>query len=132
MTENGRFRTTQGICLSISDFHPESWNPAWKVNQIVIGLISFWITDEYTYGSVEYHDYPENERDIPSSVRIIKQTIESREHVLNHEKFKEIFAPYADAIGINKKPEVPEWVGFMDKYNKDKEEKVEKFRIAKE
>ena len=32
LTENGRFRTTQGICLSISDFHQESWNPAWKVN----------------------------------------------------------------------------------------------------
>ena len=34
-TDNGRFRThkqqSSGICLSISDFHEESWNPAWKV-----------------------------------------------------------------------------------------------------
>jgi len=46
-TDNGQFRTQTmqpgGICLSISDFHPESWNPAWKVTQIVMGLISFWI-----------------------------------------------------------------------------------------
>jgi len=60
-TDNGRFRTNgDGICLSISDFHPESWNPAWKVNQIVIGLVSFWIGGEYTYGSLESYDFPPN------------------------------------------------------------------------
>ena len=33
ITENGRFHNwTEGICLSISDYHPESWNPVWKVN----------------------------------------------------------------------------------------------------
>jgi len=62
VTENGRFRTdaqgSEGICLSISNFHPESWNPAWKVSQIVVGLVSFWIGGEYTYGSVEHYDYP--------------------------------------------------------------------------
>jgi ubiquitin-protein ligase len=42
-TTNGRFHTwNEGICLSISDYHPESWNPVWKVSQIVIGLTSFW------------------------------------------------------------------------------------------
>ena len=53
ITENGRFHTrTDGICLSISDYHPESWNPVWKVNQIVIGLTSFWQTTESTYGAI--------------------------------------------------------------------------------
>ena len=33
----------------------------------------------------------------------------SRDHVLNHEKYKEIFEPYAHAIGIDQKPDVPEW-----------------------
>ena len=59
-SDNGRFRTFEkqdGICISISNYHPESWNPAWKVNQIVIGLQTFWQTGEYTYGSVEQHDY---------------------------------------------------------------------------
>jgi len=36
LTDNGHFITEQqgqpGICLSISNHHPESWNPAWKVN----------------------------------------------------------------------------------------------------
>ncbi len=40
ITPNGRFRIDgRSICLSISDWHPESWNPAWGVRAIVIGLI---------------------------------------------------------------------------------------------
>ena len=32
LTDNGRFLTyNAGICLSISHYHPESWNPIWKV-----------------------------------------------------------------------------------------------------
>ena len=55
ITDNGRFHNwNEGICLSISDYHPESWNPVWKVTQIVIGLVSFWVQEkEYTYGAVE-------------------------------------------------------------------------------
>ena len=57
MTKNGRFHTWEsGICLSISDYHPESWNPVWKVNQIVVGLVSFWITNQDTYGMVYKYD----------------------------------------------------------------------------
>merc|ERR1712113_749587 len=58
LTENGRMKTSQDICLSISSFHPESWNPAWKVNQIIIGLFSFWLGEDYTYGAVESYDLP--------------------------------------------------------------------------
>lgn len=47
-----------GICLSISSFHPESWNPAWKVSQIVVGLSMFWLTDDDTYGA----EYDSSER----------------------------------------------------------------------
>lgn len=63
-TENGRFCTypnfDHGICLSISHHHPESWNPVWKVNQIVIGLISFWFQTEHTWGDTQYdYKWPE-------------------------------------------------------------------------
>ena len=43
-TETGRFQTNARICLSISDYHPESWNPVWPVRSIIIGLISFFVT----------------------------------------------------------------------------------------
>jgi len=29
LTPNGRFTTGSRLCLSMSDFHPESWNPLW-------------------------------------------------------------------------------------------------------
>lgn len=34
-TPSGRFQTSTRLCLSISDFHPESWNPLWSVSSIV-------------------------------------------------------------------------------------------------
>ena len=29
ITPNGRFKSKTRICMSMSDYHPESWNPAW-------------------------------------------------------------------------------------------------------
>lgn len=51
-SENGRFTTNARICLSISDYHPESWNPVWPVRSIIIGLISFFVTKDHTVGSI--------------------------------------------------------------------------------
>lgn len=31
------------LCLSISDFHPDTWNPAWSVATILTGLLSFMV-----------------------------------------------------------------------------------------
>lgn len=32
------------LCLSISDFHPDTWNPAWSVSTILTGLLSFMVS----------------------------------------------------------------------------------------
>lgn len=53
MTKNGRFVTNRRLCLSMSDFHPESWNPMWSVGTILTGLYSFMIETSPTTGSVE-------------------------------------------------------------------------------
>ena len=52
ITKNGRFALNQKICLSISDFHPETWNPIWPISSILIGLISFMVTKDSTVGSI--------------------------------------------------------------------------------
>ena len=52
ITPNGRFAPKQRICLSISDFHPESWNPVWKVETIMVGLVSFMTSDEQSTGCI--------------------------------------------------------------------------------
>ncbi|XP_057549545.1 ubiquitin-conjugating enzyme E2 34-like [Amaranthus tricolor] len=51
-TPNGRFMTDTKICLSMSDFHPESWNPMWSVSSILTGLLSFMLDKSPTTGSV--------------------------------------------------------------------------------
>lgn len=43
ITPNGRFKTNTRLCLSISDYHPDTWNPAWSVSTILTGLLSFMV-----------------------------------------------------------------------------------------
>jgi ubiquitin-conjugating enzyme E2 J2 len=40
------------LCLSISDFHPKSFNPAWEVSTILLGVLSFMTSEEMTTGSL--------------------------------------------------------------------------------
>ncbi|KAK5125794.1 hypothetical protein LTR85_012070 [Meristemomyces frigidus] len=51
-TPSGRFRCSERLCLSISDFHPKSFNPAWEVATILLGVLSFMTSEEMTTGSV--------------------------------------------------------------------------------
>lgn len=57
MTPNGRFKVNTRLCLSISDFHPDTWNPAWSVSTILTGLLSFMLETSPTLGSIETSDY---------------------------------------------------------------------------
>ncbi|KAI2503147.1 hypothetical protein MHU86_11338 [Fragilaria crotonensis] len=52
-TPSGRFVTDRRLCLSMSDFHPESWNPMWSVSTILTGLYSFMLETAPTAGSIE-------------------------------------------------------------------------------
>jgi len=56
LTPNGRFKVNTRLCLSISDFHPDTWNPAWSVSTILTGLLSFMLETHPTYGSIESSD----------------------------------------------------------------------------
>jgi ubiquitin-conjugating enzyme E2 J2 len=51
-TPNGRFATNTKLCLSITDYHPESWNPMWSVGTILTGLLSFMYDTQPTTGSI--------------------------------------------------------------------------------
>eukprot|EP00056_Hartaetosiga_gracilis_P020011 m.17146 g.17146 ORF g.17146 m.17146 type:complete len:224 (+) comp8101_c0_seq1:124-795(+) len=52
ITPNGRFKTNTRLCLSMSDFHPDTWNPAWSVESILKGLLSFMLESTATSGSI--------------------------------------------------------------------------------
>lgn len=55
-TPNGRFKVDTRLCLSMSDFHPESWNPLWSVSSILSGLLSFMLEKTETLGSIDTTD----------------------------------------------------------------------------
>ncbi|KAK2824987.1 hypothetical protein Q7C36_018914 [Tachysurus vachellii] len=57
ITPNGRFKCNTRLCLSITDFHPDTWNPAWSVSTILTGLLSFMVEKGPTLGSVETSDF---------------------------------------------------------------------------
>ena len=42
-TPSGRFQPDTRLCLTMSDFHPSSWNPSWSVSTILNGLLSFMV-----------------------------------------------------------------------------------------
>jgi len=53
VTPSGRFQSNTRLCLSMSDYHPETWNPSWSVASILTGLQSFFYENTATTGSVK-------------------------------------------------------------------------------
>ena len=54
-TPSGRFEVNKRLCLSMSDYHPETWNPSWRVETILLGLVSFMLdeSDPATAGGIQ-------------------------------------------------------------------------------
>lgn len=50
ITPNGRFQVNTRLCLSMSDFHPGTWNPSWSVSTILNGLLSFMVITSFWFG----------------------------------------------------------------------------------
>lgn len=87
VTPNGRFKTNTRLCLSISDFHPDTWNPGWSVSTILTGLLSFMLEKSVTLGSIETTDVQK---------RIYAS--QSGRTNLKDKKFRELFPGLCDEI----------------------------------
>ncbi|KAH6780180.1 ubiquitin-conjugating enzyme 32 [Perilla frutescens var. hirtella] len=60
LTPNGRFETQTKICLSISNHHPEHWQPSWSVRTALVAVIAFMPTSPN--GALGSLDYTKEER----------------------------------------------------------------------
>ncbi|XP_071703297.1 ubiquitin-conjugating enzyme E2 32 [Rutidosis leptorrhynchoides] len=60
LTPNGRFETQTKICLSISNHHPEHWQPSWSVRTALTALIAFMPTSPN--GALGSLDFKKEER----------------------------------------------------------------------
>jgi ubiquitin-conjugating enzyme E2 J2 len=74
LTPSGRFNVSTRLCLSISDFHPDTWNPAWSVSTILTGLLSFMLETSPTLGSIETSDYTKRQLAAQSGAFNLKDT----------------------------------------------------------
>jgi ubiquitin-conjugating enzyme E2 J2 len=83
-TPTGRFECGAKICMSMTSYHPSTWNAAWSVATILTGLLSFMLSDEITAGAVKTTDAQ-------------KREFAAKSHAfnLNSKKFREIFPKYA-------------------------------------
>jgi len=75
ITPNGRFKVNTRLCLSISDFHPDTWNPAWSVSTILTGLLSFMLETSPTLGSLETSDFVKRQLSMQSGPFNLKNKI---------------------------------------------------------
>ncbi|KAG2197902.1 hypothetical protein INT46_003209 [Mucor plumbeus] len=60
LTPNGRFELNTKICLSITGFHPEFWQPAWGIRTVLLAVIGFFPTE--ARGAIGGLDYTKEER----------------------------------------------------------------------
>ncbi|CAH2078901.1 unnamed protein product, partial [Thlaspi arvense] len=60
LTPSGRFEVNTKICLSISNYHPEHWQPSWSVRTALMALIAFMPSNPN--GAIGSVDYPKEER----------------------------------------------------------------------
>eukprot|EP00121_Abeoforma_whisleri_P004833 Awhi_evm1s4373 len=79
-TPSGRFATNQRLCLSLSDFHEDTWDPIWSVSSILTGLLSFMLETTPTSGSI-----------VSSAETKKRYAWESCEFNVNNAIFKEVF-----------------------------------------
>ncbi|KAG0001529.1 Ubiquitin-conjugating enzyme E2 J1 [Modicella reniformis] len=41
LTANGRFELNKKVCLSITGYHPEYWQPAWGIRTVLVAVMGF-------------------------------------------------------------------------------------------
>ncbi|XP_065908567.1 ubiquitin-conjugating enzyme E2 J1-like isoform X2 [Dysidea avara] len=60
LTPNGRFEVNKKICLSMSAYHPELWQPSWSIRTALLAIIGFMPSEGG--GAIGSLDYTPEER----------------------------------------------------------------------
>eukprot|EP00388_Colpodella_angusta_P024553 GDKJ01064482.1.p1 GENE.GDKJ01064482.1~~GDKJ01064482.1.p1 ORF type:complete len:218 (-),score=43.71 GDKJ01064482.1:48-701(-) len=91
-TPNGRFDLNTKLCLSMSSFHAESWNPSWRIDTLILGIISYFCEPSQPTATGSFKSPPEKLRQL---------AFESFEHVSSNSQLKKLFPDYIDEKYFN-------------------------------
>jgi len=87
-TPNGRFEVNKRLCVTMSDYHPETWSPLWNVDKILMGLLSFMTEDGgRAIGSIKQTD-----------AECKKYAKESLTWNMEHPEFESLFSGMLDVF----------------------------------
>ena len=65
---NGRFEVGKKICLSVTGYHQETWQPSWSIRTVLLAIIGFMPSPgQGTIGSLDYS--PEERRALAARSR---------------------------------------------------------------
>lgn len=96
LTPNGRFELNRKICLTITGFHQEAWQPAWGIRTALMALQAFFTTE--AKGAIGGIDAPKEERS-----RLAKLSGDWTCSVCG-QKNKDLVKPDATPAGTGEKP----------------------------
>eukprot|EP00897_Mesotaenium_endlicherianum_P003393 jgi/Mesen1/3081/ME000183S02131 len=84
LTPSGRFEVQTKICLSISQHHPEQWQPSWSVRTALVALVAFMPTKpDGALGSLDYTKVERRKLAILSRARPPKFGSSERQKIIN-------------------------------------------------
>jgi ubiquitin-conjugating enzyme E2 J2 len=52
LTPSGRFEADQWLCRTLSDYHPEGWQPSWNLAGLLMALLTLMVADAFTPGAL--------------------------------------------------------------------------------
>lgn len=71
LTPNGRFEINVKICLTVTGFHPEQWQPAWSTRTMLHALRNHFLVEDK--GALGYLGFPtEMRRELASKSKFFK------------------------------------------------------------
>jgi len=123
ITPNGRFKPNTKLCLSMSSFHPETWNPAWSVSTILTALLSFMLEKTPTQGSLETTETEKRQ--------LAEQSVSFN---LDNKTFRELFPDIVEKLkeAQEKAPKVSSTPESSEDKKESVTESMEKLNISAE